>query len=439
MSNESFPKSATVLVENLVVSDGGTGIEINLPPARFGISEVVHLSAPDSAIAVMLLDRLAEHRLLFNDHEAEYVGECVDSAKRLRTLLSETLTQLRPDSELRPLVNSLRAHVHSFLDELRALFRELQRQLNMDRSNITAGARLTDDQIARVKHYERLGNGDLFANQRLNIMDLEPEGYRFLAAEMIGTLRGRFGMTLGALCAKFAVQQVPADLAKIVPLTQPELLEITLDGAAHFSGDFTRAAELILRADAARASGEQVAVKVVAPHETELRTKISGEEHAGEVAKAKLSLAKLEERVRSLEALLHFFLVDGRFRSAWLPLREQAAICLVSLINDNSDRHVPEPFTRLDLFPENEPSIGTSIMVPTSELNQLALDDGCESIEIYKKKLLALRSDTLITLPTHLQLELAYPAILREIVRLKKTGRLKEDWLRPVNWAFGLG
>jgi hypothetical protein len=221
-----------------------------------------------------------------------------------------------------------------------------------------------------------------------------------------------------------------------------ERVEIHLDEGGHFAGSLLDAADIILLVEGAIAAKEAVVVRLVVARERELRTQIAatGSPEAQVVAaKAKLAFAATERRRQALEACLRFFLVDARFRRSFVPQRERAAICLVNLINDDGQKHGADGFTKIDLFLKREPAVGTSIMLPTDALREPAGADGCRSVEQYEAKLMAFGGDTITALPERVRLELAYPAVVREIVLLEQSGHLKEEWLRPANWAFGIG
>ncbi len=73
----------------------------------------------DADFAQVLFTELADRRVLFNPCSWEEPEHCVQSAIELRHHLTAMLSQLPAKSELRPVVEHLRAACRTFCDEMR--------------------------------------------------------------------------------------------------------------------------------------------------------------------------------------------------------------------------------------------------------------------------------------------------------------------------------
>lgn len=225
-------------------------------------------------------------------------------------------------------------------------------------------------------------------------------------------------------------------------LVNTEALDFSLDANYQFVGTSEAAESLILRADAAIAARENLVIRTRLSPDVATWAKSPPSdttESAVVAAKAKLGLAAIEQRLGELNERLEFFFLNALFRPAFTPNREKAATCLVSMINGNNQPRHGDDVRKVDLFIERDPAIGTYIMLPDAILQDLATGDGCKTVEGYMKKLIALRGDTILVLPERVRLTLAYPEILRELVRLKGLGRFDNAWCNPFSWAFGAG
>lgn len=196
----------------------GLSFELTPVPPFVKITGSVDLSAADTDAAENLLRELAVYRLLYYPHESEYAGEVVQAADRLRGRLGEVARSFSTTSTGSALAKATLAMAgicSDFLSEIKRLSLEIKRNYELDKANMEAGIQLMDDQVARVRHYDRVGGADLFANRNLNVMDIQPPGYQFTFLEALGKLRGRFGMVLSMFCQE-ATTTLPDELVPLV-------------------------------------------------------------------------------------------------------------------------------------------------------------------------------------------------------------------------------
>lgn len=203
---------------------------------------------------------------------------------------------------------------------------------------------------------------------------------------------------------------------------------------------------LVVRADAARRSGGRVEVEVDSSELTVLRAQESslGEANQSDAVKAErarltIAIEDAREHADSLAKVIRFFLVDNRFREAFVPAPSDAATCLERLLNQETAKDNGSEHHKIDLFVKSNSAVGCSVSVPAQDLLAPATADGCSSVSEYMLKLVAFGGDSLLVLPRQLLLAVVFPAIARELAVMNNKVPLSGDVFERSAWYFGAG
>jgi hypothetical protein len=128
---------------------------------------------PDVTRARAIIAHLEDRRILYYPEQARYPVVCLDSVNRLRTFLTEQLSEKGPPgAELATILRAMRAACRKFTD--------------------------------RLEPHARAGE----------LPDMDP----VMVSQYVGELRGDFGWLIGALAARYRLD-VEDHLASIIPET----------------------------------------------------------------------------------------------------------------------------------------------------------------------------------------------------------------------------
>lgn len=190
-----------------------TKIGINL--GIFTVSHQITLRDQDRECLLQVLRKLAEHRALYESFASEYVGEVVNSIQLLRQFFETELGKLPENAAITPTVETLARYCRQFLTDVKNLSEKLKYDIALAKENMQAGVQLMDDQVERIRHYERVGGPDLMTNRSLNVMDIQPPAYQHSFLLALGSLRGSFGTVLGIVCSHTNTA-VPKEVRKMI-------------------------------------------------------------------------------------------------------------------------------------------------------------------------------------------------------------------------------
>jgi len=167
------------------------------------------LPKSEQSIVTDLINDLSNHSVIYSQEDIEFTSKVSHSIEGIRDKAHQAITRLSAGSAIQNDLTNLQAVCNDFLhtaynisQEVQQYLHRLKREVEAYENKLQGYGEPTQYTKNIIKAYDWIGEADLINNGKINVTNIEPEGYKIQYITAFIKFQTKFGETLYLLAAK---------------------------------------------------------------------------------------------------------------------------------------------------------------------------------------------------------------------------------------------